>query len=92
MIPASDHAWSSFAKKGIVMNRPKEERWRELCERVANEKDPVRFAQLIEELIRLLDELDEKDERTKGAAGALASYRQGPRPSPDGYETGTKDL
>jgi hypothetical protein len=41
------------------------ERWQQLCTLIADEKDPVRFQQLCQELIA---ELDKKDERLKSAA------------------------
>ena len=40
------------------------ERWQQLCALVADEKNPVRFSQLVDEL---LDELRKKEQRLKGS-------------------------
>lgn len=45
------------------MEGPYQERWQQLCKLVAEEKDPVRFSQLVQEL---LEELHNKEERLKG--------------------------
>ena len=39
------------------------ERWRILCEQIANEQNPARFTELV---IQLLEELRNKEERLKG--------------------------
>jgi hypothetical protein len=44
------------------MDGPYKERWQKLCNLVAEEKDPVRFSQLIAEL---LEELHKKEGRLK---------------------------
>jgi|HubBroStandDraft_6_1064221.scaffolds.fasta_scaffold109341_3 hypothetical protein len=41
------------------------ERWRELCEQAANERDPAKLAELIAEINKLLEE---KFERLQGKA------------------------
>jgi hypothetical protein len=41
------------------------ERWQKLCALVADEKNPVRFSQLVEEL---LDELRRKEQRLKDSS------------------------
>lgn len=41
------------------------ERWRKLCEQIAEEEDPARFSELVKEL---LAELEAKDKRLKSAA------------------------
>ena len=40
------------------------ERWRKLCEQLAEEQDPARFSKLVKEL---LAELEAKDKRLKSA-------------------------
>jgi hypothetical protein len=42
------------------MRGQKKERWMELAEQVANEQDPVKFDQLVDELNRLLREKDSR--------------------------------
>ena len=44
------------------MRGPKKERWMRLCQQIAEEQDPVRFSELVKEL---LAELDAKDKRLK---------------------------
>ena len=46
------------------MHGQQQERWRTLCEEIANERDPGRFSQLIE---RLLEELHKKEETLNGS-------------------------
>ncbi len=45
------------------------EHWKNLCQRVADERDPQRFSELVAEL---LEELKKKDERMKGSASGSA--------------------
>ena len=47
------------------MEGPYKERWQNLCNLVAQEKDPVRFEELIQELLK---ELDAKEKRLKSPA------------------------
>lgn len=49
----------------LCMEGAYRERWQQLCILVADEKDPVRFQQLCQELLM---ELEKKDERLKSAA------------------------
>jgi len=42
------------------MEGPVRERWRVLCERVAEEKEPGRFIALVAEINRLLDEQQDR--------------------------------
>ena len=44
------------------MKAEQKERWKQLCEQVADEKDPARFSKLVAEL---LEELKQKDQRLK---------------------------
>jgi hypothetical protein len=43
---------------GDTVHGETKERWRELCERVVAEKDPVRFEVAIQELLEVLEEQD----------------------------------
>ncbi len=45
------------------------ERWQELCKQVAEEKDSLRFEQLVQQL---LEALRQKEERLKKAKGTAA--------------------
>jgi len=36
------------------------ERWQRLCEQIANEQDPARFAALVDELNKLLEEKERR--------------------------------
>ena len=47
------------------MEGPYKERWQNLSKAVAEEKDPVRFAELVQELLK---ELEAKEKRLKGSA------------------------
>jgi hypothetical protein len=38
-----------------MFTRNQEKEWKELCELVANEQDPQKFTQLLDQLIRALD-------------------------------------
>jgi len=53
--------------------------WRELCDAAAKEKDPAKFALLIEELLEALNE--KKRQRSLRNAGEEASYVEKPRPA-----------
>lgn len=44
------------------MEGPYKERWQHLCKLVADEKDPARFQELVQQLI---EELNKKDERLR---------------------------
>jgi hypothetical protein len=46
------------------------ERWRQLCEQIADEQDTARFSELLKEL---LAELEAKDQRLKNAAKRTSS-------------------
>jgi len=52
------------------MEGPQLERWRELCAQIAEENDPVRFSELVNEL---LQELDKKKQRLPGGTGQTAA-------------------
>lgn len=51
------------------MHGERKERWKQLCEQVAEERDPQRFSELMAEL---LEALRKKDERLKQSMGAAA--------------------
>jgi hypothetical protein len=57
--------------------RPEEQEWRKLCEMVANERDPKRLSQLIDQLIEKLDSRREqafsaatRDQQLRGNSGS----------------------
>jgi hypothetical protein len=47
------------------MEGPYKERWQQLCKQVADEKDPARFQELVQQLIEELNKKDDGSE-TKG--------------------------
>jgi hypothetical protein len=52
--PRQTQHWQNVTKS--VMPDGKRENWLELCSKISVEHDPIRFAKLIEELVRELDE------------------------------------
>jgi hypothetical protein len=46
--------------------REAKERWRALCERAVNEKDPDKFVAVIEDLIQELESLEQEMKRRDG--------------------------
>ena len=42
------------------MQGEKRERWMQLCEQAANEQDPVKLLQLVDEINRLLEEKERR--------------------------------
>ena len=72
-------------KTTFFMQGPHKEHWMHLCELIAEEKDPVRFAELTKQL---LAELEAKDRRLKKvtkeeASNKSATAEQGDRSSED---------
>lgn len=47
------------------MEGPLQERWKQLCKLVAEEKDPARFEQLVEQLREELNKLGEEKARLR---------------------------
>jgi hypothetical protein len=62
---AQETSVSSCCAGGLSVKNVAKERWIELCEQAANEQNPERFGEIVDEIIRLLAEKKDRVEAKK---------------------------
>jgi predicted Zn-dependent protease len=55
-----------FGRRHLPLKGQKRERWEELCKQAADEQDPEKLIDLIQEINQLLDEKEQRLKQQKG--------------------------